>query len=566
MFRRFTSIFIILLTFVTFPLQTFAVEYSINRTQIDAYLQENGSVNVEETHTYEFEGKFNGITRELIPKKGTEITDFKANENGKPLQVEKEGYIYIIHRKGKDETITIDLTYTIENGVDVYSDVGEFYWPFFDEGNESTYEDLTVTVQPPSKTDDVIAFGYDEAFDKASIQPDGTVTFKFGKVPDGRNGDIRVAYDQTLFPSANMTPDQPMKDEILGAQRKINEEAAAKAARRNTIETIGQFVIPIFAFIILALIFTTGVKSLIRKRAVEREANLSDRIPNQWISLPATIYFSNYKLLPPEALSAALLDLVRQDYVKQDSENRFRIVTREGTMKQEKVLMEWLFDEIGENEKFGFEDLTRYAKKKSNHETYQIYQTRWKQALEEEVREQKLYEGKVRYRLGVGLSSLLVLPFIILFPIYGLFFWMLMSIIVLIVTITYAFAYHPLTWKGALIAFEWKAFKEKFRKLSDDDWQSWLEDDRMRAFIYGLGTRDKKILKKNEELAKVFYGSKTSSPEVVYSMDVSTMIILASVASASFSTANESTNPSSSSSSTGTGGGVGGGGGGSGAF
>jgi hypothetical protein len=56
-----------------FPSQSLAVEYSITDVKMDAFLQENGNVDVKETHTYYFVGEFNGITREIIPKKGGQI-------------------------------------------------------------------------------------------------------------------------------------------------------------------------------------------------------------------------------------------------------------------------------------------------------------------------------------------------------------------------------------------------------------------------------------------------------------------------------------------------------------
>ncbi|WP_261129701.1 DUF2207 domain-containing protein [Bacillus sp. Marseille-Q3570] len=565
MFKRFIPIMIFIVSLLLFPTEAFAVDYSITRTQIDAYLQKNGNVIVEEKHTYEFEGKFNGITRELIPKKGTSIADFQASENGQQLEIEKDETVFKVHRKGKDETVTVDLTYTIEGGVEVFTDVGEFYWPFFDKNNESTYENLTVTIHPPGETDDVIAFGYDEAFDKAAVKTDGTVVYKFGKVPDGKNGDIRVAYDQSLFPAATDITDKKMKGEIYKAQQQLYNDHAAKAEMRNKIEMIGSIVIPIFGLMILGLMLRTLIQSLNQKRAIEREENLSDRIPAMRMSMPATIHFTNYKLLPPEVMSAALMDLVRQGYVENVSEEKFRILKRDGALQHERILMEWLFDEIGENDEFSLDDLTNYAKKKNNHEAYQKFETRWKQAVAAETKEHNLYEEKTKYRAGIGILSILLLPLVILFPIYELFAWMLLALLLMAVTITYALAYKPKTDKGLKILFEWKAFRETFLRLSEDDWQSWSEDDRMRAFIYGLGTRNKKIIKKNEEYAKAFYNTNTWSPEVAYSMDMSTLIIASSFASTSFQSAHRSSAISSGYSG-GGGSGAGGGGGGSGAF
>lgn len=207
----FAILSLILTAMVLLPNVGYAVDFSITEVRIDAFLKEDGRVEVEESHTYSFDGEFNGITREIVPKAGTEITQFEATENGKQLRIEKEEDIYKIHRKGEDETVTVTLSYTIENGVDVYSDVAEFYWPFFDDRNESSYGEMTILVHPPKETGEVIAFGYDVAFDKEEVLADGSVLFQLGEVPSGENGDIRVAYDASLFPSASIAADKPMK-------------------------------------------------------------------------------------------------------------------------------------------------------------------------------------------------------------------------------------------------------------------------------------------------------------------------------------------------------------------
>lgn len=182
--KTFGFLFIAMATLL-FPLQVFAVDFSINQSDIHAYLKENGSVQVRETHTYEFDGKFNGIIRSLIPQDGTSITNFEATENGSPLKMEQEGETYKIYRTGKNEMITIELSYLIENGIEVYSDMAQFYWPFFDTSNESDYENLTIYVHPPQETDDAIAIGYDEAEGTEHMEDNGTVIFQMGMVDNG---------------------------------------------------------------------------------------------------------------------------------------------------------------------------------------------------------------------------------------------------------------------------------------------------------------------------------------------------------------------------------------------
>ncbi|MDQ0974915.1 putative membrane protein [Neobacillus niacini] len=319
--KRFTSIILLVLLFA-FPHQSLAVEFSITNVKIDATLQNNGNVEVEETHTYDFDGEFNGITREVVPKEGASISQFTATENGKNLRIEKEDDLYKVHRKGEDETITVKLHYTIENRIEVYQDVAQFYWPFFDERNDSSYEDLSITIHPPASTDDAIAFGYDEAFTTETIQEDGSVIFTLGYVPSNTNADIRLAYPANLFPNAPLTADKPMKEEILNAKQELIDHAETDAKTKETLSTISTIGLPSFTIILLLLMMRDWLAARSIRNDFMREGISSLSVPKQIMSLPATIYFTNNNYLQPRAMGAALLDLVRQGYVTKTADDQ----------------------------------------------------------------------------------------------------------------------------------------------------------------------------------------------------------------------------------------------------
>lgn len=545
-----------------FPQQSLAVEFSITKVRIDAFLQTDGKVKVKETHTYEFEGDFNGITREVIPKEGAAITEFSASENGNSLRVEEEDGLYKIHRKGEDESITVTLHYLIENGIEIYKDTAQFYWPFFDSRNESTYENLSITIHPPEATEDVIAFGYEEAFQTEKIQEDGSILFQLGEVPSGTNGDIRVAYNRELFPSAAQTSDKTMKAEIIRAENELIEQAEADAAAKGRLSTIAAIGIPVFSAILLLLMMSNWLRARAKRADLTREGSSKFiTLPKQIMSLPATIYFMNHKYLPSQAMAAAFLDLIRQGYVSKTSEDDYQLTGQTSPVKHENVLMKWLFGKIGKENRFNFDDLSTFTKVKKNHSNYQKFQLEWSQAVKEEFDNHSLYEKKTKYRLFLGLSSLLLLPFVILFLIYDLFGAFFAVLFLFITVIIYAIAYRPKTLEGAQMAFEWKAFKKRFRDIPQTEWDQWTEDDRMRAIIYGLGISDKAVTKKTDDLLEAF---------TPYQEDTSayyTIIYASSFANSSFHSANETISISSNSSNSSSGGGgTGGGGGGSGAF
>ncbi|MFE7063283.1 DUF2207 domain-containing protein [Sutcliffiella sp. NPDC057660] len=562
----------LLISLLLIPTQALAVEFQINDVQIDAYLQENGNVKVYEAHTYTFEGEFNGITRTIIPKRGTQIRNLEARENEVLLKMEQEDNLYRIYRGGDSETFTVLITYEILQGVDVYPDVAEFYWPFFDESNESDYESFSVTVYPPSPASEAIAFGYDEAFGTEKLDSEGKVHFELGYVPSHENGDIRVAYDAQLFPSAPLSGSDPMKEKIVSAKEEGINKALQYEKVREILSITTYILLPLFSFVLGLLIVAAMIKGRNTRNSAKREMASFSGTPEQRLSMPATILFTHHQL-PGQAIAAALLDLVRLGYVKKLSNERFLAIERDVPLKHQMILITWLFDKMGSHNEFSLGDLNSYMKNQKNHAEFIKYQSMWTQAIKEEVKEQELYDKKEGYRIAVGLSSILLVPFLFLFPIYDLFPAFFISLVLFFATILYAIAFHPKTVKGFIIMLEWRQLKLRFPSLSQKDWDSWTEDQKMRAFIYALGINEKSMRKKNESFVSGFQIPMDRSHPVspAYSgMDVTTLLLIGNATSSSFHSASRkaasTTGDSGGGAGSGGGSGAGGGGGGSGGF
>ncbi|PPA70435.1 DUF2207 domain-containing protein [Jeotgalibacillus proteolyticus] len=556
--------------FLFFPVQALAVEYEIDETVINAYLTEDGDVNVSERHVYTFEDEFNGIMRELRPKSNAAIENVEATEGDQPLKVEQDGDLYRIYRSGDDETIEVELTYTITGGLEVYEDMVQFYWPFFDRSNESTYEKLTISLFPPAETDDVIAFGYDEAFETEEIGEDGSVVFEFGTVPDGKNGDVRAAWNAEIFAMAP-TEKGELREDLLSEQQKGIEEGILFTERRELISTIGIAVMAVLA-LLLTWVILRGVTNAKRLREnAAHEIGDDRRIPPERMTLAATISYLK-TFLPREVIPASLLDLVRKGNVVQLDDQTYKVVQREGLKTHEEILIEWLFEEIGDSGELHLEQLEAYTKNEKNHETYQKYDAEWQTSIKQEIKENVLYQDKVNHRVKIGLTSLVLIPLFVLFPLFDLLPHLFFSILLAGGLITYAVAYSPRTEKGHLIFMEWNGFNNQYADVSESEWEDWTEDEKMRSYLYSFGTNDKKLKDKNDRFVSTFemkngYGSTAA---VAAPLDVHMLALYSVTAGASFHTANETVSSSSSSgssiSTSGGGGGVGGGGGGSGAF
>ncbi len=212
----------------------------------------------------------------------------------------------------------------------------------------------------------------------------------------------------------------------------------------------------------------------------------------------------------------------------------------------------------------------------TNHAKYQTNQFNWGHAVQEEIKENELYEKSLGYRWMIGLTSILLLPLIFLFLIMSLFAWFAFTLVFFFAVIIYAFFYRPKTWKGLTITHEWNLLKKHLKEWNVNEWKDLPEDDKMRAYIYGLGIKHKDFTKNSDEYRKFLYSpakSITQSLRSIFLLSISQrspiwvqwhppIFTLPNNRTAS-SLNSSSTNSSSSS---GGGGGTGGGGGGSGAF
>lgn len=542
--------------FTLFPTQAFAVDYSISAVSIYAHVQTDGTVSVTEHHTYNFEGEFNGITRELPPKKGTSIDQFTSTEGGKKLKVERDGDLYKVYRSGNDEVVTIELRYEIDHAVTKFEDAAEFYWPFFDKRNDSEYEKLTITVIPPTATGVLDFLGYDEAYQTGTLENTGAVQFRMGQVPSSSNGDIRVAFDAQLFPSLTEQPGTILSD-IVEDKERLEEAALVFSSRQDTSRTLGNVLLPILGALLLAITAWAWK----RERKTKQQAQPKTAaffVPTQIMSIPATLYFTKSSILTPAVTVAALMELVRKHNIEQLTDNQFRLINRDTEFDHEATLIALLFDKIGDGDIFETKDLENYTKNELNHAAYNDSITKWQQQVAAEVKQYEWYEKHVTFRWTVGFIGLALAGFAIFLGVLNLFPWMIASLILAVLFFVFCF-YSPIVYEGHVIREEWKQLRLAMENLDPAHWHALSQDEKMRAYAYLLGADEKSTNEKTQSFTQAYSDSAFADFGVFYNPVLLTGLFVA---------ANTSTSASASSSSSisGGGGGIGGGGGGSGAF
>ncbi|MYL30137.1 DUF2207 domain-containing protein [Halobacillus halophilus] len=528
------------------PLQTSAVELTIEETNINADLKKNGDVHVTEAHTYTFHEDFNGITRTLLPKEGTTITNVQAEEKGQELRIEQEDHTYKVFRDGNDETITINLSYTIQDGVEVFTDAAQFYYAFFDESNESDYEQMSITVAPPEKAEVSAAYGEDSAYQTETIQEDGVVTFNMGYVNSGTNGNIRVAYPADVFPEAEAS-DTAILSSIQNQKQELDETVAARQEAVNNWKSSAPYLITVTAAAAVLLLGTGLINRSAVRQETQRQKVGNGFFPTEEMSLPALIYFTNHGQLTHSAVTASLLHMIDKGSIRQHSEEEFELVSRETDAPHEKQLITWLFDDIAEGNLLHINDLETYAEKEKNQERYRLAFQKWKEIVRWEYQSLKLRKEKTWQRWTALGMTFVSLTLTIIFGYYTLIPSMSAMIVFSLFFIIFSAGYRPLTARGYRIRVHTEPYKTG--RLQNVE-----NGDGVPALLYQIGFGKQKW--------------QTGDPAFSSPNQAAFFLILAANLDSGFERADTHTAVSAASSSgtSGGGAGVGGGGGGSGGF
>ncbi|MGB6780025.1 MAG: DUF2207 domain-containing protein [Planococcus citreus] len=549
--------FVLFIFLLLVPVQAFAVDFDITEVQIEAQLNEDGTADVTEQFTYEFEDEFNGITRSLIPKEGTSIEDFTASDSRRDLEVEAEDGLYKIYRSGNDgDSIQVELNYRIVGAVEKFEDGAEFYWPFFDASNESEYGDMTITVIPPAPATETEALGYGEAFDTSNVTEDGTAVFDLGNVPSEKNADIRAIFEPELFPGVT-AQDGTVRDELADDREELENEAAAFARNQQIAKSAGIPAIVILGALLIGLVLFSWLKASRRKRSVQ-SGTYEFFVPEGSMSIPALLHFTNPSYVAANGMSAAILDLMRKGKIRQLSEEHFELADRSTDHPHEAVLIGLLFDTIGDGQEFTLEQVEIYTKNELNHEDYNAATAEWNKEVKAEVTAHDFYEKHVGLRWAVGILSAVFIGLAIVSGIYGLLPWMALSIALAMLALGFAIGYSPITPEGHRVRYEWRSMKNAMDQLPTEQWERLTMDEKQRAYAYLLGSDQKTA----ERKANAFTAAEPANDVSGFAMNP----ILMTAVFVSASTTTSSSASASGGGMAGTGGGVGGGGGGSGAF
>jgi uncharacterized membrane protein len=382
------------------PAHAFGEErsYEITNVEIHARIDRDGNMHVTELDTYTFHGQFNGILVNLNSRASDGIENFQAYEvtgqQEQPLEFEPTTtgteHEFKVYAKSENETKVFKLTYSIKNVVQVYADIAELYWKFFDETNPTTMEAVAIDVELPAEAeeDQVWYFGHGTVGSVHRLD-NGIIRYEVKPFRTGEFLEARVLFPTSMVPGSKKINRVPMLESILTEE----EKWAAAADEGFDFSVLGGL-----ALLIANLAYGISVVKKYNKRF------RSDWNGTYYRELPGDVtpavvsYLMNFRTEPRD-LMATLTDLVRKKHVSVEKRKhsakrkeddfvfRLKHANREELLPHERTLIDWFFDEMGQQRTISLADLKKYAKDPANAKKFMKQWKSWQDEVKDAAKE-----------------------------------------------------------------------------------------------------------------------------------------------------------------------------------
>lgn len=496
------------------PSQVSADEFNILHYDIDIQLQEDGSADVVEKITYEFDGHFNGVFFDLETKGLPDVTDYQVSvadtedgENAVSFEEAtteavgtytanyEDGILHFkVFQPSDDQKRTFIYQYKMKNAVTSYLDTAEFNRRVVAENWDQGMEHVTVAIhlpKPVADEDDLKIWAHGTLKGTSKRLPDKqTVTLEVNGNPSNQFVETRVIFPTSIVPNNQNVVNKEMKEEILEKEAKMAQDANNK---RNF------YMYLVYGFsgvaILIAILSTFYVRKKVGKKAEPtfHQEHLYD-IPKD--VTPAVMHQLLTRRAPESReITATIMDLVRKRWLtiteeevantkllkKSKTKETYRIALSgmkgiQPMLPHESYLVDWLITGIGDGESVLLTDVEAYGKKDQRKAKKFIdrYQT-WQKIVKQLANKENYIDTK-----DATFKSTVVALGVIIFVLLGITifimaiqdaFYPLPFFAMLIVSILYCvqwFSFFPIyTQKGVDETAKWLAFKQMLIDISN---------------------------------------------------------------------------------------------------
>jgi uncharacterized membrane protein len=389
------------------------------------------------------------------------------------------------------------ITYTIKDVVLVHDDVAEIAWDFISSDYKEKISELIIVINLPNNSKELRVFSHGPLTGSNKIVNRKQVEATYPNVDPNQAIDVRVVFDKSLVPYA------VKKSNVMGLERILKfEEERANIANKMREEAKGKMrIIKLLFFADIAFVCASAIYYFL-KHDRERKSTFYGKYYREFIedyNVEVIDYLFN-KSITPNAMSASIMNLIYKKKIavektpgKRNKDLYVFTKLEESDDIAENQLMYFLFNEVGNGQKFTDVDLKDYAKSTKTYSSFTNNYNSWKNFVSMAGEEQKFWDHS---RIN------LVLIFFALVILGGFYFYyqannigdpnyLYILIGINVVLIIYLLIAKKRTERGNEHYVRWKAFRNflnDFGSFNDKDlpeiilWERYL----VYATVFGL--------------------------------------------------------------------------------
>jgi len=491
-------------------------DYSITNVTINNTINTDGSMDVVESRTYNFDGSFSyayqSINKTNSKLKSYSVKDFtlcdeltcyksalSTNKTFSPntFYVEENGSSYYIKWffKANNQNKTFTLKYKVENVVTLQTDTAEIYWQSIGNETSKSQSNIMVKYFLPNGVDgtQIKAYGHGPLNGIVSIPSSKEVDFSSKKLPLKTYFENRILLPKNVFTGGligtkNLSQIIAEEDAFIA---KTKAEQDAKKAKDLKFATI--------LFLVLIVQFVFFIKKILDFNRYSKDKKIpKSGLSGRFWEPPSNIDPSQVEQLltakdklTPKSITATILFLISNRFLKMEREEnnsifgkkyKYSLSLVENSSSKissiEQLTLDLIKEIMGDSTKIYLKDITSWFKTNPTKGRNFLLKDFPQKTTEENVSEGYFDEiAKNRNKKYVSWFSL---PILSLSPVLGIFLFMFFgpySVVIFIANIIIAAIivsigkklndnYQKRTDKGVEEASKWIGFKKHLKEYN----------------------------------------------------------------------------------------------------
>ena len=403
--------------FFLISIVSFAANYRIEKLDIEANLQKDGSMVVSEAVTYDID-EINGVYFDIDAKGFGELEDLQVFEDepntssfkevdtsNYEVSVSDELYRIKLYSKNQNNIRTFKFVYKLPEAITVYDDVAQFNRKMvgkeWQQGINYITAKVIIPVSASYDNSNILVFGHGPL--TGEVDKEGnTVVYKLNNYYPGDFLEAHILMEPEIFSEYNKSKivHKDMKQELLDMEAKLADEANAerdKARRqpnkfRKLFENQGLMLGVLGSIWGVLMFYIYGIYR--RKNRVKNSVGKYLReLPDD--SSPALVGSFMTDSISGNEILATIVDLIRRKILRLETSEEKSIITLVGNTEklsaQERVIVDIYINDFGDGKSLDLKSFGFFQKVPMS--TARKFE-KWKTIIQSEMnRKDLVFEG-----------------------------------------------------------------------------------------------------------------------------------------------------------------------------